>query len=426
MTRRVRLERDTLWLSTADLAALLVGLAVHVVLTRAFTDGDYGRWVLLLDLFYVTATIVDLGFPTLIGRDGERLGAGAHNLVHRCLRIQIRFALPIILIGGVVGWMWIGESTDWLIASVILALSACVQILTYAHRAALRALGESRQEALVRFVDRGATALGIVLVVYQFGDNPIPLAMATFLGPLGAMLIAIGLGEKLLSKTEPGETLETSIADGRALVNLGLPFLLAAVALVANVRVEKLMLGALSSTVSVEIFQIAWLAFIAGYAPILSIRAVMLSWFGEVRDEREKMWYRAKRATILIATCSIPGYFIGGWMGVEALVYVFPDYADKATAVFSSLLFAWVLALLASVPLTLVQVSERPLRYATLLWSGIVADLIACWMLIPDSEFPAESAAYAAIIGATVVLFASSAEAWRLHSDSESSVDVDP
>ena len=426
MTRRVRLERDTLWLSTADLAALLVGLAVHVVLTRAFTDGDYGRWVLLLDLFYVTATIVDLGLPTLIGRDGERLGAGAHNLVHRCIRIQIRISLPIILIGGVIGWMWVGESTDWLIASVILALSACVQILTYAHRAALRALGESRQEALVRFVDRGATALGIVLVVYQFGANPVPLAMATFLGPLGAMLIAIRLGEKLLSKAEPGEALETSIADGRTLVNLGLPFLLAAVALVANVRVEKLMLGTLSSTISVEIFQIAWLAFIAGYAPILSIRAVMLSWFGEVRDEREKMWYRAKRATILIATCSIPGYFIGGWMGVEALVYVFPDYADKATAVFSSLLFVWVLALFASVPLTLVQVSERPLRYAALLWSGIVADLIACWMLIPDSEFPAESAAYAAIIGATVVLFASSAEAWRLHSDSVSSVDAEP
>ena len=426
MTRRVRLERDTLWLSTADLAALLVGLAVHVVLTRAFTEGDYGRWVLLLDLFYVTATIVDLGLPTLIGRDGERLGAGAHNLVHRCIRIQIRISLPIILIGGVIGWMWVGESTDWLIASVILALSACVQILTYAHRAALRALGESRQEALVRFVDRGATALGIVLVVYQFGANPIPLAMATFLGPLGAMLIAIRLGEKLLSKAEPGENLETSIADGRTLVNLGLPFSLAAVALVANVRVEKLMLGTLSSTISVEIFQIAWLAFIAGYAPILSIRAVMLSWFGEVRDEREKMWYRAKRATILIATCSIPGYFIGGWMGVEALVYVFPDYADKATAVFSSLLFVWVLALFASVPLTLVQVSERPLRYAALLWSGIVADLIACWVLIPDSKFPAESAAYAAIIGAIVVLFASSAEAWRLHSDSVSSVDAEP
>jgi len=80
-------------------------------------------------------------------------------------------------------------------------------------------------------------------------------------------------------------------------------------------------------------------------------------------------------------------------------------------------LIAWILALFASVPLTLVQVSERPLRYAAILWSGIVADFIACWVLIPDSHFPAERAAFAAIIGAAVVLIASTIEAWRLHSD---------
>ena len=417
MTRRVRLERDTLWLSAADMAALLVGIAVHVVLTQTFTDGDYGRWVLLLDLFYVTATIVDLGLPTLIGRDGERLGSGAHDLVHRCLRIQIRFALPIIAISGILGWLWVGESTAWLVASLILALSACVQILTYAHRAALRALGESRQEAIVRFVDRGVTAAGIVLAAWQFGAHPIALALATFFGPLGAMLIAIRLGERRLASVEGGVELVTSKVEARQLVNLGLPFLFAAIALVANVRIEKLMLGLLSTTTSVEIFQIAWLAFIAGYAPILSIRAVMLSWFGEVRDDAEKMWYRAKRAAVIIGMASIPGFFVGGLVGMEALIRVFPDYADKATEVFSWMLIAWILALFASVPLTLVQVSERPLRYAAILWSGIVADFIACWVLIPDSHFPAERAAFAAIIGAAVVLIASTIEAWRLHSD---------
>jgi len=417
VTRRVRLERDTLWLSAADMAALLVGIAVHVVLTQTFTDGDYGRWVLLLDLFYVTATIVDLGLPTLIGRDGERLGSGAHDLVHRCLRIQIRFALPIIAISGILGWLWVGESTAWLVASLILALSACVQILTYAHRAALRALGESRQEAIVRFVDRGVTAAGIVLAAWQFGAHPIALALATFFGPLGAMLIAIRLGEARLASVEGGVELVTSKAEARQLVNLGLPFLFAAIALVANVRIEKLMLGLLSTTTSVEIFQIAWLAFIAGYAPILSIRAVMLSWFGEVRDDAEKMWYRAKRAAVIIGMASIPGFFVGGLVGMEALIRVFPDYADKATEVFSWMLIAWILALFASVPLTLVQVSERPLRYAAILWSGIVADFIACLVLIPDSHFPAERAAFAAIIGAAVVLIASTIEAWRLHSD---------
>ena len=424
MTRRVRLERDTLWLSTADMAALLVGIAVHVILTRTFTDGDYGRWVLLLDLFYVTATIVDLGLPTLIGRDGERLGGAAHDLVHRCLRMQIRFALPIIVISGLLGWIWIGDSKSWLIASFILALSACVQILTYAHRAALRALGESRQEALVRFVDRGATAAGIVLAASQFGAHPIALALATFVGPLGAVLIAIWLGEQRLASATGGMEIETTTADGRGLIGLGAPFLLAAIALVANVRIEKLMLGLISTPIQVEIFQIAWLAFIAGYAPILSIRAVMLSWFGEVRDDTEKMWYRAKRAAMLIGVAAIPGFFIGGLIGVEALMAVFPDYAE-ATTVFSWMLYAWILALFASVPLTLVQVSERPLRYAALLWAGIIADLIACWVLIPESHNPTEQAAFAAIIGAAVVLIASTIEAWRLHSAASPSASTD-
>jgi O-antigen/teichoic acid export membrane protein len=408
------------------MAALLVGIAVHVVLTQTFTDGDYGRWVLLLDLFYVTATIVDLGLPTLIGRDGERLGSNAHDLVHRCLRIQARFAVPIIVIGGTIGWFWVGETTAWLVASFILAFSACVQILTYAHRAALRALGESRQEAVVRFVDRGATAAGILLAAWQFGAHPIALALATLFGPLGAMLIAIYLGERRLTSVEGGSELTTATAQGRELTNLGLPFLLAAIALVANVRIEKLMLGLFSTTTSVEIFQIAWLAFIAGYAPILSIRVVMLSWFGEVRNDWDKVWYRAKRAAVIIGIASIPGFFIGGYLGVEALMKVFPNYADQATDVFSWLLFAWILALFASVPLTMIQVSERPLRYAGLLWSGIVADFIACWILIPDSNFPAESAAFSAIIGASVVLVASTIEAWRLHSNVSSSVTAEP
>ena len=113
-------------------------------------------------------------------------------------------------------------------------------------------------------------------------------------------------------------------------------------------------------------------------------------------------------------------------IGMEALTMVFPDYADKATVVFSWMLFAWILALFASVPLTLVQVSDRPLRYAALLWSGIIADFVACWILIPDSHNPAEMAAFAAIIGALVVLIASTMEAWRLHSASSDSLVVEP
>ncbi|MEC7704233.1 MAG: hypothetical protein VX906_03215, partial [Candidatus Thermoplasmatota archaeon] len=84
------------------------------------------------------------------------------------------------------------------------------------------------------------------------------------------------------------------------------------------------------------------------------------------------------------------------------------------------------LYLFASVSLTLVQVSDHPMRYAILLWFGILADFIACWYLIPGSVNPAEQAAFAAIIGAFVVLMASTIEVWRLHSKDAFSFTVEP
>ncbi len=396
MSRRVRLERDTLWLSTTDIMVLLVGIVVHVILTQTFTDGNYGRWVLLLDLYYVLSTIIDLGLPTLIGRDSERLGKSAHDFVNRSVRIQIQFALPVIIVGGIVGWAWVGGSKEWLIAAYILVIAACLQILAYAHRAALRALGESRKEAVVRLVDRGFTAIGIVLAVSITGAAPIPLALATFVGPLVAILIAFKLGEKRLLMVE-GETteLEISNSSNRELIQLGLPFLFASIALVVNIRIEKLLLGVISNPAEVEVFQIAWLAFIAGYAIIISLRAVLLSWFGEVRHDPVKLNERRVRTRLLLIPATVIGIIIGFTLGRAAIGWTFPDYAEDARPVFSLLLIAWGFAMIASEPLTTIQIGERPSIYAGILWIGICVDVVVCILLIPSSGV------YGAAIGAS-------------------------
>jgi len=414
MSRRVKLERDALWLGAADIAALLVGIGVHIVLTRTFDDGDYGRWVLLLDLFYLTSTIADLGLPTLIGRDGERLGSLTRKLVHHSLSIQVRVGIPLVVIGGLAGWLWVGENNAWLIASFILALSACVQICTYAHRAALRALGESRLEALVRFVDRGATALGVILAATMLEASPIPLALATFLGPAGALGIAILLGERRIRDAEPGDELPSASTDSKALVRMGLPFLAAAIALVANVRVEKLMLGILSTPEAVEHFQIAWLAFIAGYAPILSVRAVMLSWYGEVRHDGDRLAHRHVRARRVLGLCVIPGLLIGLTLGQASIRWVFPTFADEAVPLFQMMLAAWTFALMASPALTMIQVSDAPEAYPRALWTGIIADVLACVVLIPMMGIA--GAAVSAGVGGLVTWLAAERSQRAIHS----------
>jgi len=403
LNRRVRLERDTLWLSVTDVIVLLVGIVVHVILTQTFTDGNYGRWVLLLDLYYVLSTIIDLGLPTLIGRDSERLGKAAHGLVHRTLQLQLQFALPVILVGGVAGWLWVGGSTGWLIAAYILVFSACTQILTYAHRAALRALGESRKEALVRLVDRGITGAGIVLAVSISGAAPISLALATLAGPLAAIVLAINLGEKRLLIVESGPSdLKTADAQNRELIQLGLPFLFASIALVVNIRIEKLLLGIYSDPMDVEIFQIAWLAFIAGYAIIISLRAVLLSWFGEVRNNVEKLNHRRVRTRLLLIPATLIGIIVGYTLGRAAIGWAFPEYAKDAQPIFSLLLITWGFAMISSEPLTTIQISERPSVYAGILWIGICIDVIACILLIPSAGV--QGAAIGAAFGGVAVL----------------------
>ena len=87
--RKVAPHRDTLWLSTADAINLIFGIIIHVILTRVLISSDYGLFILLLDFFHVCVIIVDLGMPTLIGRDGERLGIHLNKVIRKIIKIQI-------------------------------------------------------------------------------------------------------------------------------------------------------------------------------------------------------------------------------------------------------------------------------------------------------------------------------------------------
>jgi O-antigen/teichoic acid export membrane protein len=186
-------------------------------------------------------------------------------------------------------------------------------------------------------------------------------------------------------------------------VKTGLPFLFASAALVINVRIEKLLLGVFATPEDVAVFQIAWLGFIAGYGPILSLRAVLLSWFGEVRDDVEKLMHRYKRAFFACGILAPIGAGIGLLIGPFAFAALFPEYADLAAKPFLILMFAWLFHTLASPSLALIQVSEKPWNYTRILWAGIVVSTVACLILIPTQPNPVAGATGAAFAGALFV-----------------------
>ena len=126
--RKVVPQRDTLWLSGADAINLVFGIIIHVVLTRALLSDDYGIFVLLLDFFHVCVILVDLGLPTLIARDGGRLGSKLSSLTSRVVSFQFPLMVMIGLLGAYVGVMLFG---GWLVPAFLLSIAAGVQVVTY-------------------------------------------------------------------------------------------------------------------------------------------------------------------------------------------------------------------------------------------------------------------------------------------------------
>ena len=397
--RRVIPQRDTLWLSGADAINLLFGVIIHIVLTRALLSDEYGTFILLLDFFHVCVILVDLGLPTLIGRDGERLGSGLNRVLTKVSRIQASLLVVGCVVFAYVGFNLFG---GWIAPAILLSLGAGMQVLAYAHRAALRALGEARLEALVRIIDRGVVALLMVV----WANDLFEFAVVTLIGPTCSFLAAVSIywvkvAPRLAEPEEPmPETAEMEMGD---MVRAGLPFLLASAALVVNVRVEKLLLGLMATPEDVAVFQIAWLGFIAGYGPILSLRAVLLSWFGEVRDDLERLAHRYKRALFACAIICPVGGLIALGVGPFAFEALFPEYAEAAKIPFYGLMLVWLFQAMASPSLAIIQIGKRPWNYTRILWVGILIDILLCLWLIPTQQNPVAGAVGAACLASLFV-----------------------
>jgi O-antigen/teichoic acid export membrane protein len=398
--RKVAPQRDTLWLSGADGINLIFGIIIHVILTRALLSDDYGTFVLLLDFFHVCVILVDLGLPTLIARDGARLGSNLGSLTSRVISLQFPLMLMIGLVGAYIGVMMFGGG---LVSALFLAIAAGLQVITYSLRAGMRALGEARWEAIVRVADRGVVAL---LMVCWANGSVEQFAQATLFGPIVALGITglIWLRRIKPNLEEPAQPIPEINGMGmQELVNTGLPFLFASAALVINVRIEKLLLGLFAGPEDVAVFQIAWLGFIAGYGPILSLRAVLLSWFGEVRDDFDKLSHRYRQSSIACVILCPIGIGIGMIIGPIAFEALFPDYANVVNKPFLALLFAWLFHAMASPSLALIQVGEKPWNYTRILWAGISLSAAAGLYLIPTQSNSVMGAAVAACLASFFV-----------------------
>lgn len=379
--KRPQAGRDAAWLTASSLMTTVLGVLITALLTRSLTQDEYGLWVVLIASFSTLYIAIDLGLPMLLARDVPRGPGEAADLLARARRIQWGVAAVVVPVGwGLTVLAW-GEP-GWVGTSAVLALGIAGRLLTYAPGATLRGLGEAREEAIGRVIDRAVTAVGLTIVILVGQEAIIVLAAGLTLGPLVA-LVHQSQRARYSVRAHRGLAGEAIDRPTKQLALEALPYTLTLwiAPLIANL--DKFLLGAFRSTAEVAVFNIGWTVFAAGLALPQAVRVALLPSFGAVQGDERLTRARLVESQRLAWWAIPPGIAIGALVVPPLIPLVFGAQYDEAAPVFLLLLVAWGLALLGTPQLVLIQSRSSGWPFARLLVLALVVDLVVGVALIP-------------------------------------------
>ena len=396
--RRPKLARDTVWLASSDGLAIIFGLIGQVILAKALLQSEYGLLVVILDAFATMYILIDAGLPTIIARDVPRAPDASRQAVRRVLKLQAMIAIPFLIGSAIVSTaIWDDAPLGLLLACALVAFG---HIMSYPHKAMLRALGEARIESVLKLLERViTTGLYWVFLVNDY-DSPTIYACGFSIGVFISLIGTFWIGERL-AKDESGD-LPPEWNSRRTLLISALPFAVTLGILPYVTRLEKFLLAGLSSYEDVSLYHVAQLAWIAGIMLPQAMRAALLPYLGEARDDPVKFSNRmliAHHWTIVL----LPIGLIAGHAIVSFSIPRFfdSDYSD-AVQVFDILLAGWAMTLLAVPWYVALQAGHNPWRFTTLIALVVLAAGISGWVLIP--YYGVMGAAWASVIGCCIML----------------------
>ena len=396
--RRPRLARDTVWLTSSDGLAIIFGLIGQVILAKALLQSDYGLLVVILDAFATMYILIDAGLPTIIARDVPRNPGASKIAVRRVLKLQALIAIPFLLGSAIVSTsIWDDVPTGLLLACALVAFG---HIMSYSHKAMLRALGEARIESILKLIERIITTIFYYIFLLSDYDSPTIYACGFAIGVFISLIGTLWIGERL-AKDGSGD-LPPEWNSKQTLLISALPFAVTLGILPYVTRLEKFLLAGLSSYDDVSLYHVAQLAWIAGIMLPQAMRAALLPYLGEARDDPVKFSNRmliAHHWTIVL----LPVGLIAGHAIVSFSIPKFfdSDYSD-AVQVFDILLAGWAMTLLAVPWYVALQAGHNPWRFTILISLVVLAAGISGWVLIP--HYGVMGAAWASVIGCSIML----------------------
>jgi len=396
--RRPKLARDTVWLASSDGLAIIFGLIGQVILAKALLQSDYGLLVVILDAFATMYILIDAGLPTIIARDVPRNPGASRMAVRRVLKLQMLIAIPFLFGSAIISTaIWDDAPVELLLACALVAFG---HIMSYPHKAMLRALGEARIESILKLIERIITTGLYYIFLMSDYDSPTIYACGFSIGVFISLIGTLWIGERLA--IDGSSDLPSEWNSNKTLLISALPFAVTLGILPYVTKLEKFLLAGLSTYNDVSLYHVAQLAWIAGLMLPQAMRAALLPYLGEARNDPVKFSNRmliAHHWTIIL----LPIGLIAGHAIVSFSIPRFFDsnYSD-AVQVFDILLAGWAMTLLAIPWYVALQAGHNPWRFTALIASVVIAAGVSGWVLIP--YYGVMGAAWASVIGCCMML----------------------
>ena len=396
--RRPKLARDTVWLASSDGLAIILGLIGQVILAKALLQSDYGLLVVILDAFATMYILIDAGLPTILARDVPRSPGASKQAVRRVLKLQALIAIPFLLMSAFVSTsIWDDAPLELLLACAIIAFG---HIMSYPHKAMLRALGEARIESFLKLLERAITTFLYWVFLTKDFDSPTNYAWGFSIGVFISLIGTLWIGERL-ARDENGE-LSDDWKSNKSLFIAALPFAVTLGILPYVTKLEKFLLAALTNYDDVSLYHVAQLAWIAGLMLPQAMRAALLPYLGEVRDKPEQFAKRMLTAhhwtLVLLPVGLVAGHVI---VSISIPRFFDSDYS-QAVEVFDILLAGWAMTLLSIPWYVALQAGHNPWRFTSLIGMIVIGAGVSGWLLIP--EYGVMGAAWASLIGCSIML----------------------
>ena len=396
--RRPKLARDTVWLASSDGLAIILGLIGQVILAKALLQSDYGLLVVILDAFATMYILIDAGLPTILARDVPRSPGASKQAVRRVLKLQALIAIPFLLMSAFVSTsIWADAPLELLLACAIIAFG---HIMSYPHKAMLRALGEARIESFLKLLERAITTFLYWVFLTKDYDSPTIYAWGFSIGVFISLIGTLWIGERL-ARDENGE-LSDDWKSNKSLFIAALPFAVTLGILPYVTKLEKFLLAALTNYDDVSLYHVAQLAWIAGLMLPQAMRAALLPYLGEVRDKPEQFAKRMLTAhhwtLVLLPVGLVAGHVI---VSISIPRFFDSDYS-QAVEVFDILLAGWAMTLLSIPWYVALQAGHNPWRFTSLIGMIVIGAGVSGWLLIP--EYGVMGAAWASLIGCSIML----------------------